>query len=153
MNLSKRQEAELVTAIQGRGEIPLKFAYLGEGATHWDSIARERSGTTGGINSAEAILLQKRLDDFLSTINLAQGVNIIDIGCGNGEPILPVLEKLQSSGIMFTYVPMDISKEMLDLAYQTVSKKIPTITIKPVVIDFELGQFSEITADLKKNGS
>ena len=152
MQLSLRQEAELVTAIQGRGEVPLKFAYLGEGAKNWDSIARERNDG-GGINSVEATLLKKRLDDFLSTLNLENGVNVIDIGCGNGVPVLPVLERLQSSGVAFTYVPMDISQEMLELALSTVTKTLGPIPTKPILMDFELGQFSEVTYELKKEGS
>ena len=77
--LTKRQEAELVTAIQGRAEIPLKFAYLGEGAYNWDKIAGERSEGEG-INSAEGALLKKKVKDFLAAVDTKKGVNIIDIG-------------------------------------------------------------------------
>jgi uncharacterized SAM-dependent methyltransferase len=150
--LTKRQEAELVTAIQGRGEIPLKFAYLGEGAQNWDNIARQR--TEGdGINSAEGMLLKKRLNDFISTVDKKRNINIIDIGCGNGVPILPILEKLNEEAISFTYVPMDISQEMLDLAIETVKKHFPDTVSKPFQMDFELGQFSDLMYELKKDGS
>ena len=146
--LSKRQEAELITAIQGRGEIPLKFAYLGEGAKHWDRIARER-GEGEGINSAEDALLQKRVDDFLSTLKSTSGINIIDIGCGNGLPVLPILKQLISNNIPFTYVPLDISKEMMDMAMETVKDQFPSVICRPVQMDFELGQFSDVMYDLK----
>lgn len=49
MKLTKRQEAELVTALQGRGEIPLKFGYLGEGAENWNKIASQRSERVRGL--------------------------------------------------------------------------------------------------------
>jgi uncharacterized SAM-dependent methyltransferase len=150
--LTKRQEAELVTSIQGRGEIPLKFAYLGKGAKNWDSIARERSAGEG-INSVEAILLKKRINDLLSSLDVSKGVNVVDIGCGNGVPILPVLKKLKELKAPFTYVPMDISKELLNLASKTVLAKFPGTKCKPVQMDFELGQFSDVMYDLKKNGS
>ena len=52
--LTRKQEFELITAIKGRGEIPLKFAYLGDGAKNWDAIAKHRS-SAGGINTTEAI--------------------------------------------------------------------------------------------------
>ena len=151
--LTKRQEAELVTAIQGRGEVPLKFAYLGEGAKNWDSIAKERSGTSGGINSIEAQLLHKRLDDFISTLNGEKGINIVDIGCGNGIPAIPVLQRLSDKNIPFTYVPMDISQEMLDLAVETIKSNFPNAICKPFEMDFELGQFSDVMYDIKKDGS
>ena len=150
--LTKRQEAELVAAIQGRGEIPLKFAYLGEGAKNWDRIAKERSRGKG-INSAEATLLKKRICDFLSTVDVKKGVNIVDIGCGNGVPVFPILEKLKEDRVPFTYVPMDISGELLELAERTVSKKFPGTKCKPIEMDFELGQFSDVMYDLKKDGS
>ena len=151
--LTKRQEAELVTAIQGRGEIPLKFAYLGEGAMNWDRIAKERSKAVGGINSAEAVLLEKRINDFLSTVDEKKGINVVDIGCGNGSPILPILEKLKKANVLFTYAPVDISKEMLALASKVVISKFPGTKCKPVEMDFELGQFSDVMYDLKKDGS
>jgi uncharacterized SAM-dependent methyltransferase len=150
--LTKRQEAELVTAIQGRGETPLKFAYLGEGAKNWDRIAKGRT-KDGGINSAEGMLLKKRLNDFLATVDKSQNINIIDIGCGNGVPILPILEKLREEEVLFTYVPMDISQEMLDLAIKTVNKEFPNTISKPFQMDFELGQFSDLMYELKKDDS
>lgn len=148
--LTKRQEAELITAIQGRGEIPLKFAYLGEGAKNWDKIARERAEGEG-INSAEAALLQKRVNDFLSDLDSGSGVNIIDIGCGNGLPVLPILNQLSSSNISFTYVPLDISQEMIELATATIKSKFSAVIIKPILMDFELGQFSDTMYELKEN--
>lgn len=49
--LTRQQEIELLTAIQGRGEIPLKFVYLGpKGAKNWDDVATRRSGLESGIN-------------------------------------------------------------------------------------------------------
>ncbi len=152
MNLTKRQEAELVTAIQGRGEVPLKFAYLGEGAGNWDKISGQRE-EGGGINSAEGKLLEKRIDDFISTLSSEKGVNIIDIGCGNGYPVFPILKKLLDNNIKFKYVPLDISQEMLDLAIKNVADEFPETESEGLQIDFELGQFSDITYDLKKDGS
>lgn len=152
MKLSKRQEAELVTAIQGRGEIPLKFAYLGEGAENWDKIAKQRSEGEG-INSSEEQLLNKRINDFLSTISTKNGINIIDIGCGNGEPVLPILQKMSEASVRFSYVPMDISQEMLDLATNTIKSHFPGAECKPIVMDFELGQFSDVMYELKKDKS
>ena len=69
MFLTKRQEAELVTAIQGRGEVPLKFGYIGKGAHWWDEIAKERDAGNG-MNSVGSTLLEKRLPDFLSTLDM-----------------------------------------------------------------------------------
>jgi len=151
MVLTRRQEAELVTAIQGRGEIPLKFAYLGEGAKNWDRIAKERAAGEG-VNSIQAKLLKKRVDDFLSTLGAKNGINIVDIGCGNGTPVVPILEHLKTKNIKFNYVPLDISQEIIDLASETILKNFPGTQCKPILMDFESGQFSDLMYDLKKDG-
>lgn len=150
--LTRRQQSELITAIRGRGEVPLKFAYLGEGAQHWDRIARRRSDAAG-INATEASLLRRRVHDFLRSFAGAKKINIIDIGCGNGMPAFPLLDGLRQSGQSFRYVPVDISQELLDLAAATVQKHYPGCETRKVLLDFELGNFSEITYELKNDGS
>jgi len=147
---TKRQEAELITSIQGKGEIPVKFNYLGDGATKWCAIAKKRSG--GGINRMEYELLTKRAGDFLKSYAGSGKVNIIDVGCGDGSPVLPILAELKKHKINFRYVPIDISPEMLDIAEKTINAH-HNCEVKKFLIDFELGNFSEITYDLKSDGS
>ncbi len=145
---TKKQEFELITAIKGRGEIPLKFAYLNEGADNWDKIAQSRSGKDG-INKMELELLRKRIADFLSEYSDAKKINVIDIGCGNGIPVYPILEKLKQKNISFRYVPVDISKTILDLAVKNVREKFGNIPCKPIELDFELGNFADIIYELR----
>ena len=42
---------------------------------------------------------------------------------------------------------------MIELASKTIAKRFPGTKCKPVQMDFELGQFSDITYDLKEKGS
>ncbi len=149
--LSRKQLFELITAIKGRGEIPLKFAYLGPGAKHWDSIARHRS-SKGGINIVESLLLRKKISTFLDSFGGVKKINVIDIGCGNGVPVFPVLEELERQNIKFRYVPVDISKELLDLAVNNVQSRFGSVDFKKSQLDFESGNFSDIIYDLKKGG-
>lgn len=150
--LTRKQEFELITAIKGRGEIPLKFAYLGDGAKNWDTIAKHRSSKEG-INTTEAILLKKKVKTFLDSYKEKKKINIIDIGCGNGIPVYPILEELEKQNINFKYVPIDISAELLNIATKNIKSKFKNIECKPFQLDFELGNFSEIIYDLKKDGS
>lgn len=145
---TKRQEAELITSIQGRGEIPLKFNYLGEGAVKWQTIAKKRS--KGGINSTETTLLDKKIKQVLESLDNTK-VNIIDIGCGDATPCYPILDELKKSKKEFRYVALDISPEMTKMAVKNISKKYACET-KEVVLDFELGNFADITYDLKEQG-
>ncbi|MFH0906334.1 MAG: L-histidine N(alpha)-methyltransferase [archaeon] len=150
---TKRQESELITAIKGRGEIPLKFVYLGKGANLWDEIAKFRAKKNKGINQMETDLLQKRVNNILSSYSNLKKINIIDIGCGNGYPTVPVLDALYKNKIPFRYVAVDISKEMLDIAEKNLKQKYKNIEIKKYQIDFESGNFSDITYELKQDGS
>ena len=149
---TRRQEFELITAIKGRGEIPLKFAYLGKGAKNWGNLAKQRS-TKGGINTTEAILLKKKVKSFLSSYEEISKINVIDLGCGDGTPAFPILEELKKNNVDFSYVPIDISNEILDIAVKNISLKFRGVECKPFQLDFELGNFSDIIYDLKKDGS
>ena len=120
---SKKQEYELIASIKGRGEIPLKFAYLGDGYKNWDAIANQRMDVSKGINSAESGLLKQKVKSFLSAFSGCKKINIIDIGCGNGYPVVPVLDELVNQGVKVRYVPIDISKELLELAEKNISKR------------------------------
>ena len=151
--LSKKQEAELITSLQGRGEIPFKFAYLDDGAANWDNIAKARLASADNINSLEAELLEKRMQGFLESFPKIQKLNLIDIGCGNGIPVFPVMNSLRQKKVEFRYIPLDISQELLDLAVANVKQKYGKVECKPLLLDFELGNFSDIAYELKENGS
>lgn len=151
--LSKKQEYELITSIKGRGEIPLKFAYIGEGAKYWDEIERHRAQASGGIANVEAELLQRRVAHFLASFNDIEVFNIVDIGAGNGRSAVPVLDYLKEHKIKACYVPIDISQELLDMAEGFVKENYPEMKIKPINLDFERGNFSDIMFELKSGKS
>jgi uncharacterized SAM-dependent methyltransferase len=152
MLLTRKQEFELITAIKGRGEIPLKFQYLGEGSKNWDKIFRYRF-KAGGISAIEFNLLKKKIKLFLDSYKNTKKVNVIDLGCGNGIASYPVLEELQNQKIKFTYIPIDISKDLLSLAVKNVKAKFKNVECKAFQLDFESGNFSDVIYELKEGGS
>jgi len=148
------QLSELITAIKGRGEIPLKFNYIGkDGTKRWDSLAKLRGDKdVKGINKVEADLLSTKANDFLHSFNDLKKLNIIDIGPGNGFPVTPLLDTLIRYSVEFRYGPVDISDEMLEVATKNVKNLFPKISIKSVQLDFELGNFAETTYKLRSGG-
>jgi len=148
---TKKQEFELLTAIKGRGEIPLKFSYLGEGAHNWEAIAKERA-KKGGINLTEGTLLSSRAEDFLRKYEGVTQLNVIDIGCGDASATYPILEKLNEKKIKFNYVPVDISEEMLNLAEKRIKRDFKVESQK-IVLDLDSGQFSDKMYGLRKEGT
>lgn len=151
--LTKKQEYELITSIKGRGEIPLKFAYIGEGAKYWDEIEKHRAQVIGGVANVEAKLLQRRVAHFLDSFEGNDFLNIVDIGAGNGRSAAPVLDYLKENNIKARYVPIDISEELLGMAESFVKENYPQVEVKKINLDFERGNFSDIMFELKSGNS
>jgi uncharacterized SAM-dependent methyltransferase len=62
------------------------------------------------------------------------------------------LEEFRKNNIKFRYAPIDISKEMLDMAIKNVKSRFGNVDCQPSQLDFELGNFSDIIYELKKDG-
>lgn len=150
---TQSQISELITAIKGRGEIPLKFDYIGGvGARRWSAVAGKRHGDKYGINKVESDLLAAKVGAFISSFDEIKKLNIIDIGPGDGSAVLPLLHPLKDMSVEFRYVPVDISQEMLDLSTKNIKNLFPDVAVEPVQLDFELGNFAEVTYRLKQDG-
>jgi L-histidine N-alpha-methyltransferase len=136
MNLTERQQYELLAAISARGEIPVKFVYLGQGASLWDDLYRSAEHHSG-ITNEEMSMLMSRIESFLQVFNGASGINLIDLGCGNGLPAIEILKKLKTSKVPVNYVAVDLSQEMLTLASENIKKVMPDTPITELQLDFE----------------
>jgi L-histidine N-alpha-methyltransferase len=75
------------------------------------------------------------------------------LGCGNGIASYPVLEELQRRKIKFKYIPIDISKELLNMAVKNVKAKFGNVECKAFQLDFESGNFSDVIYELKEGDS
>ncbi len=149
--LNKKQNNELITAIKSKKEIPLKFSYIWKWANEWDKIAKKRNSIKTWLNNIEFNLMKKKLKIFLSHFNKKNKINIIDIGCGNSEPSIQILNNLNSKkDTNYRYIPIDISYEMLKLAKNNILKIHPWIEIKTIKIDFEKWKFSNILKKIKE---
>ncbi len=81
--LAPEQLQELLNSIYVRGEIPLKFAYLNEGARNWTRLSDERmriehfsKGEIFGVKAALSHVFYERDVD---------SVYLVDLGCGTGD--------------------------------------------------------------------
>jgi uncharacterized SAM-dependent methyltransferase len=143
-SLSKTQELELLSALESRAESPVKFAYVGDGYENWIAIA-EKSRESHNLEFEEDLLKKESLPFIFREIsNETETVNIIDFGCGDGIPMLPIFEYLNTLYIRdINYIPVDISQTMIDKARETVSSKYGMVSINPVLFDFEKGEIIE----------
>ena len=152
--LTEQQEAELFTSISGKGEVPLKFNYITkEGAEYWvETVESERNPKKGHIASFEYGLLQDNSEFLLRNLTQnGKNVNVLDLGCGDGLPCVPILEKAAELSLNVRYVPVDISQELLDVASKNIKKRFPNIKIKKVLLDFDQGSFAQTTSELRRD--
>ena len=136
MIFTERQQYELLASISARGEIPVKFVYLDEGAARWDAIYKQWSEQKG-VTDEEMSLLLTHIDSFIGAFDNPKGLNLIDLGCGNGVPAARIIRKLQDKDLKVNYIAVDISKDVLELASANLLKEFPKLPITRLHIDFE----------------
>jgi uncharacterized SAM-dependent methyltransferase len=152
MNLTERQEYELLAAISARGEIPVKFVYLGEGAMRWDAVYKDVSHSEGTTNS-EMMLMMSHIKSFLQAFEHTggKGLNLVDLGCGNGLPAIEIIKEMQKQGLNnVNYVSVDLSQEMLELASKNIKIELPDIQITELQLDFESESLASQLLDIKQ---
>jgi len=144
--LRKEQVPEFVTALKGRHEIPVKFIYMDDGVYIWDRLVGDENYILGKI---ELEMLESNMKKILAS--LKKKVNLIDVGCGNGKKTVPFIKALSKNHKPVNYVALDISTEMLALAIKNIRNEIKdNLNTQTFVIDFEEGNFAQITDMLRK---
>lgn len=142
MGLTKIQELELLSALESRAESPLKFAYIGEGHKRWIEIAK-KSRESHEIQFLEDLLKRESLPFIFRRIDeKTKIVNIVDFGCGDGVPMIPIFEYVKNIPTISTirYIAVDISRDMLAEAEKTIKNYFPKIENIPIFFDFEKGE-------------
>ncbi|NTW45829.1 MAG: L-histidine N(alpha)-methyltransferase [Candidatus Moranbacteria bacterium] len=144
--LNQNQELEFLSALDSRAVSPLKFTYIGDSYHRWIDIAK-KSREEMTIQFEENILKTESLPFILrEAAHDTDTVNVVDFGCGDGMPMIPVLEYLLPS-VRVRYIAVDISPKMIEAAKRTVSERFPGVEILSVLFDFEKG---EVLQDILK---
>jgi uncharacterized SAM-dependent methyltransferase len=127
------------------GEIPLKLAYLGKGVDLWNSFyERTKQSTSYTAKSTYDYFIKTQfeyiLSKFYDEFNQPQKINVVDLGAGNGDPIVPLLKGLEERGLLNAYLALDISKGLLDSIDKTLAdNQLSHIRFEKIVCDFEDG--------------
>lgn len=145
--LTDNQTAELITALAGRREIPLKFQYIGEGA---DRFVTFEYTTEYGIGQKEIDLIiehQKEIFAKFPTKNYA----VLDLGCGDGKKAAAILSHLEKQPTQkLHYFPLDISERIIDIASSNVALAHPDVTVEAFQEDFEKSGIAKATYYLRR---
>jgi len=66
------------------------------------------------LTPSELEIFQQQSTDIIRDAHLQQGVQLIELGAGDGTKTKILLKELMKSGIDFTYYPIDISSHVLE---------------------------------------
>jgi uncharacterized SAM-dependent methyltransferase len=149
MDLTERQEFELLAAISARGEIPVKFTYLDEGAELWDAVYKD-ADHSAAVTAAEDALVMTHIKSFMHVFGTVDRINLIDLGCGNGLPAIQILDKLYEENISVNYVAVDMSKSMMELAFKNMKSRFPDLSTTELQLDFESESLGSALLDIKR---
>jgi len=130
--LSEAQEAELITALVGRREIPLKFEYFGEGADRY--VAMSFPKEAGGESEFDIV---HDNEERFKKILTRKKFNFLDLGCGDGKKAAYLMGRVLSN--VSVYAPLDSSSRMLEIAESNMQLTHEDIHVEKFLDDFEQG--------------
>lgn len=84
----------------------------------------------------EKEILETKSDEILSLINFDQPFDIVEFGSGDGSKTIELLKTFYDEKQKFTYVPIDISADVLKDLEQNVKSILPNITIESLAGDY-----------------
>jgi uncharacterized SAM-dependent methyltransferase len=139
MIFSESQLNEIVDSIITRAEIPMKYEYmLKQGADSWKKISEERmevKDKTYSLTYWEIEQVKGAVNHVLYELKECKEINLIDLGCGTGEPAFEIAKYLEKEGISVRYIPVDISSELLIESSKLFKKE--GFEIYPIHLDFD----------------
>lgn len=140
---NEEQEAELITALVGRREIPLKFEYFGEGADRYTSFTHPRE-VGGGTELDILIEGQRKIINCLGR----RKFNLLDLGCGDGKKAAFLINHLEEK--VTVYSAYDLSLRMLDIATSNMELAHPNLARETFNGDFEQGHIANAAYYLRR---
>lgn len=130
--VNAKQLIELVINLENHKRIPLKFAYLSQGAHMINEFYLNQINYNLGDR-----LLKQSFDFLKNNLESYETVNIVDIGPGNALVIKPLIEMLVSSNFKINYLGIDYSQEMLNIATKNLKLWYPDLQIETQIGDME----------------
>ena len=88
------------------------------------------------LTGCEMDIMQNRAVEIYETTGFSGHFNIIELGAGNGAKTKEMLRNLLKIGADFTYVPIDISQEAIDLLVESMQTSLPELKMNPQVGDY-----------------
>ena len=92
------------------------------------------------LTACEMDIFRNQSDKLVEQIkNENKAIDVIELGPGDCAKSVHLLHALQQAGIKFTYVPVDISANIIAQLQHSLPQILPGITVKGIVADYYLG--------------
>ncbi|MDX1470129.1 MAG: L-histidine N(alpha)-methyltransferase, partial [Flavobacteriaceae bacterium] len=88
------------------------------------------------LTDSEFEILSLQSQQILDAVGFDKPFNIIELGAGDGFKTFKLLEHVVQEKMQVTYVPIDISKEAVDLLSQSLKERLPQLSVDAKVGDY-----------------
>lgn len=82
------------------------------------------------LTTCEFDILELNADDIANDFSHHKGIDLIELGAGDGKKTKIILKKLVKKGSDFDYLPVDISQNVLDQLEESLQEEIPEVNVK-----------------------
>lgn len=124
---------DVVTGLNSKPKYLLsKYFYDDEGSRIFQEIMRMEEYYLPGC---ETEILQQQSGKIVSQLPF-DDLEVIELGAGDGSKTVFLLEELIKSGKKVTYIPMDISEDILKFNKKTIQEQLPDLEIVPLPGDY-----------------
>jgi L-histidine N-alpha-methyltransferase len=110
--------------------LPARWFYDERGSRLFDEITRLPEYYP---SRRESEILAARRDDIVA---LTKATTLVELGSGTSTKTRLLLDAFTEGGRDLTFVPLDVSAEVLTEAAQLLARDYPTVTVQPQVADF-----------------
>jgi uncharacterized SAM-dependent methyltransferase len=128
---------ELSHSLDTKSEIPHKFTYKNGGAELWDNFYNKNVPGSYTIDKYIKQPLEEISSFILNRAKNYENINIIELGPGNGLPIVDFLKELEKTKKLKKYIAVDISEELLKICQINITNQVPNIQFESVKLDIE----------------
>ncbi|MEP0212030.1 MAG: L-histidine N(alpha)-methyltransferase [Cellulophaga sp.] len=98
------------------------------------------------LTDSEFEILSLQAKQIVDALEFNVPFNIIEFGAGDGFKTFKLLEYLEKNNIAFHYIPIDISKEAIDMLTKKLKERLPNVSIKP-----KIGDYFKMLKELKQD--
>lgn len=142
---SDKQILDIMMSINTHHEIPLQYSYFDGGARYWKQYVDKLRNEDKPNMLKSIVSLLNVSQGYIDAILGDRNANVIDLCIGDATPARGLLERLQRTDRLNSYVGVDFSKDMLAIATQNMQEWFgDSIAFKTYARDLNYDRFEDI---------